>query len=454
MTDQQRGDCLGVEGHPVLQTPSMDALAHNGTRFGRCYSTCPVCIPARRSLMSGQFPATHGMVGYRDGMDWDAPTTMPQALADAGYQTAIVGRSMHLHPGRKRYGFQEMTVHGLSGSDYEQWLEHHAPASVGAYNGTGVMHNDSTARPWHLDETLHTTNWTVREALRFLDRRDPSCPFFLIASFLAPHPPLVPPQCYYDRYMQMDLPDPVYGDWASPPDKRTGDTVAPTRIHLQGERLRQARAAYFGLINHIDDQIRLLLNPVTGIQKMTGNNTVVLFTSDHGEMLGDHYMWRKSQPYEPSARVPLLVSAPPKFGFASGHVVDAPVCLEDIMPTVLDVAGVAIPSTCEGRSLLPFIRGEGQPWREFVHIEYSGNCHALTDGREKFIWLAGNGSEQFFDLTADPTECRNLIADPSRQSRIAEWRGRLVKHLKDRPEGFSDGQALIPGRPYPTMIVR
>jgi len=452
MTDQQRGDCLGIEGHPVLLTPNMDGIARRGARFSRAYATCPSCIAARRSLLSGQFPRTHGMVGYRDGVEWDAPPTLPGVLRAAGYHTCLVGRSMHQHPPRKRYGFDHMVLHGWD-SDYGEWLERNAPEGAGSYYAAGVMHNDWTARPWHLDESLHQTNWTVAEALRFLRRRDPSCPFFLVVSFIAPHPPLVPPAFYMERYLRTGVPEPVIGDWATPPTEAEREQdPSGGKVALSGEALLSCRAAYYGLINHVDDQIRRLLNPVDGIDRQTGGNTVVLLTSDHGEMLGDHYLWRKSVPYEPSARVPLLVRAPERFGLRRGAVVDRPVCLEDIMPTLLEMAGVEIPQTVEGRSLLPLMRGEDAAWRPHLHIEHAPLHHTLTDGRQKYIWHALDGREQLFDLSADPGERRDLAADAGQAPALSRWRSILIRELQGRPEGFTDGERLIPGRPYPPVM--
>lgn len=454
MTDQQRGDCLGIEGHPALQTPNMDYLATSGARFARAYSTCPSCIAARRSLMTGQHPQTHGMVGYHDFLEWDAPPTLPGMLSQAGYQTQIVGRSMHLHPRRKRYGFDHMTLlDHRNPSEYTDFLKRNQVESAGGLYGTGVMHNDWTAHPWHMDEALHPTNWTVHEALRFLERRDPSCPFFLVVSFIAPHPPLVPPAFYLDRYLRMDLPDPVIGDWAMPPKEGgKGVEVAAANVELKGEALRCARAGYYGLINHVDDQVRRFLNPVTGIQRMFGDNTIVLLTSDHGEMLGDHYLWRKSLAYEPAARIPLLIRAPKRYGLGAGKVIKHPVCLEDVMPTLLDFAGIDVPETVEGRSLLPLLRDEGCPWREHLHIEHSPRQHGLTDGHKKFIWDSQNGGEQFFDLANDPTECRNLAELSQFDGEVSQWRQRLIEKLAQRPEGFTDGDRLIPGRKYPAVI--
>jgi len=433
-------------------TPNMDHIAGAGVRFSRCYSTCPSCIAARRSLLSGQFPSTHGMMGYRDKVEWDAPPTLPGVLRQAGYQTCIVGRNMHQFPPRKRYGFDHMVIHGLENSDYDEWLARVAPPGAGGYYGTGVMHNDWTARPWHMEESFHQTNWTVNEALNFLRKRDPSVPFFLVVSFIAPHPPLIPPAFYLERYLRLTLPEPVVGGWAAPPPHGgLGDDVSAARIHLRGEALRSCLAGYYGLINHVDDQIRRLLNPVNGIQRETGANTVVLLTSDHGEMLGDHHLFRKSLPYEGAARIPLLLSAPARFGIKPRTVCDQPVCLEDIMPTLLDMAGAPTPATVEGRSLLPLMRGEAPSWRPWLHIEHSPSHHCLTDGREKYIWFVPDGREQFFDLTTDPRERRDLAADPRAAARVAEWRRRMIEELRPRPEGFSDGVRLIPGRPYPAV---
>jgi arylsulfatase A-like enzyme len=461
MTDQQRGDCLGIEDHPVLLTPSMDEIGGSGVRFRRAYSTCPVCIPARRSLLSGQFPSTHGVVGYEDGQEWDPARSLPTVLRNAGYHTYLAGRDMHQYPVRKRYGYDHMVVL----NDYRRWLERkvdvdtYSPEGgmMGDYYATGVMNNDWTARPWHLDESLHHTNWTVNEAMRFLQTRDTTCPYFLTVSFLAPHPPLVPPACYMDRYLHEELPAPAIGDWASPPE-HDGKGCDPEsyRVNLHGLALKNARAGYYGMINHIDDQIRRLLNPINGVDR---ENTIIIFTSDHGEMLGDHYRFRKTAPYEGSARIPFLISAPQQFGLKQRLVVEEPVCLEDIMPTVLDMIGEAPVPGVDGKSVLPLMRGEPTSWREYLHLEHSEleeaddiGHHTLTDGQEKFIWFTRTGREQFFDLRIDPHELRDLIAAPESKERVKHWRQRLIAELKDRPEGFTDGSKLLPNRPYPPVM--
>jgi len=450
-TEHHRGDCLGCEGHPVLLTPNMDNIARRGVRFSRFYSACPSCIPSRRSILTGQDPQTHGMVGYREGLEWDGVATLPGVLRDSGYQTVHIGRSMHQYPPRKRYGFEHMEI----GEDYLEWLrDQHPRHGIDDWFGGGVMHNDWTVHPWHLDEDLHQTNWTVERASRFMETRDPSRPFFLSLGFIAAHPPFQPPPFYLDRYLRARLPDPVIGDWAVPPrpeELGNEDYVSAHRIKLPAEAQRCMQAAYFGLLNHVDDQLRRLINPVKGIRHC--DDTIIILTSDHGEMLGDHYLFRKSVAYEGSARVPFLISAPPAFGIRKGLIVHAPTTHADIMPTLLDMLDMDIPDSVDGLSLYPLLRGERpSAWRDALHIEHSPHHQCLTDGREKYIWEPSDGREHLFDLTVDPGERHDLAQDADAAGRLASWRERLIVRLRDRPEGFVQNGRLVPGRPYGPVI--
>jgi arylsulfatase A-like enzyme len=449
ITEQHRGDCVGYENHPVLLTPNMDSIAHNGVRFGRFYSACPSCISARRSMLAGQLPQTHGLVGYQEGLVWDAPT-LPSVLRDHGYQTHLVGRSMHQFPARNRHGYEAMEIAcHTEDSDYDEYLRTHGPSGQTGWYGGGVMHNDWTAHPWHMDEHLHQTNWTVERALHFLRRRDPTCPFFLTVSFIGAHPPLQPPAFYLERYLRTGVPERAIGDWATPPGSGETDLVAPHYVDLQGEALLSARAAYYGLINHIDDQLRRLLNPVVGL---TTRDTIVVFTSDHGELLGDHYLWRKGHPLEASARVPFAIAGPDSLGLQRQAKVDLPCTHADIMPTLLELAEVPIPDTVDGRSLVPLLRGERTAWRDVLHIEHSGFEHALTNGHEKYLWNPRTGRELLFDLDSDPQECRDLSTGKAMAAQMAAWRQRLVEQLSERPEEFTANGQLVPGRPCPAAL--
>jgi arylsulfatase len=450
-TEHHRGDSLGCENHPVLLTPNMDTIAYKGARFTRFYTACPSCIATRKSILVGQLPQTHGMVGYRDGLEWDGIPTLPGILRANGYQTVHLGRSMHQYPPRKRYGFDHMETN----LDYNEWLRDndHTYHGVNDWFSGGVMHNDWTVHPWHFDEAAHQTNWTIERALHFMQTRDPSCPFFMSLGFISAHPPFQPPPFYFERYLRTGVPDAYIGDWAKPPQPNElgdEDLVSANRINLPPEAFRAMRAAYYGLLNHVDDQLRRLINPVTGLRH---DNTIIIFTSDHGEMLGDHYRFRKYVAYEGSARVPFLFCAPPRFGINKMSIIDAPSTHADIMPTILDMLRIAIPESVDGLSLYPWLRGEKpENWREFLHIEHAPYHHGLTDGRDKYIWNPGDGNEQLFDLTADPHELHDRAADKDAAERLRFWRERLMARLEKRPEGFVENGKLVPGKPYPPII--
>jgi arylsulfatase A-like enzyme len=417
----------------------------SGLRFNHAYSECPVCIPARRSLMSGRRPASHGVTMNYD--TWLEGPTLPGELTRAGYQTHLVGK-LHLWPHRKMYGFMsEDWSDGMShGGDYADWLRAQGVDGPGVDMPPGANVNSWLARPFHLDERLHFSHWCVDKALEFLQRRDPTTPFFLKVSFHQPHAPCTPPKVYWDRYINMDLGEPYVGEWArvfeEPP---LGQPVCSWRTMLSPAQLKQFRAGYYGCVNQIDDEVGRLLARIP-------RNTVVVFTSDHGEMLGDHQWIRKRGALEPSARIPFLMRFPQGMGIPQERVCEAPVQLMDIMPTLLDAAGAPIPDTVEGASLLPHLRGQAS-WREYVHGEcaevptLNSGMQYVTDGKRKFIWHPGAGTageDLFFDLEKDPREMENLAGAPERREEIAVWRKRLIEKLEGRPEGFVREGKLVP----------
>jgi len=458
MTDQQRGDCLGCAGQPVVETPNLDELAADGVRFSAAYCAVPSCIPARACLITGQTPWHVGILGMGEGqtpMRSDYPHTLPGELARAGYHTELVGK-MHFHPQRALNGFHHTVLDederpGFK-SDYQIWFEANRPVEC-AMREHGIGWNSMIARPFHLPEYLHPTNWTVRESIKFLERRDPTRPFFLCTSFMRPHSPYDPPAVYWDMYVNRDLPGPFRGDWSEvhnvPQDAVRVDAWRGRRSDLEVHR---ARAGYYGSITHIDHQVGFLLEHLRGLGLY--DETLIVFTSDHGDMLGDHYLWRKTYPYEPSARIPLIVKFPKSLGVPAGRVSDRVVELRDIMPTALEVAGVEVPETVDGESLLRVARDPRSPWREYLHGEHC-TCYSpvtehqyVTDGKRKYIWFPRTGQEQFFDIESDPTESRNLVSDPARRAEVALWRERLVRELQSRNAGLvRDGHLVRQDRP-------
>ena len=473
MTDQHRGDCLGCDGNPVIETPYLDELAANGTRFTAAYTACPSCIPARASLMTGMDQWHTGVLGMgrsRSNMTTAYAHTLPGELAAAGYHTQGIGK-MHFHPQRALYGFHN-TIIDESGrmpdSDYRRWFEAHKDGPYG-YRDHSIDWNSWMGRPSHLPEHLHPTWWTAQQGIEWLSRRDPEKPFFLKVSFARPHSPYDPPQAYYDMYRDREMPPPYLGDWCGMHDLDLDDTNA-WRSHRSDREIQRARACYYGNVTFIDHQIGRLIYELRREAPEVWRNTLIIFTSDHGDMLGDHHLWRKTYAYEGSARIPMTVRPPLTWDCPRGQVRDEVVELRDVMPTFLEAAGVAIPETVDGMSMMPLVGGDildppagpgspgpreassrvtGANWRECLLGEHDW-CYSheqanyyLTDGRYKYIWFPYLGTEQLFDRAVDPGEEHDLAPDPAGAEQLARWRQVMVDELAARDCGLvADGKLV------------
>jgi arylsulfatase A-like enzyme len=459
MPDQMRGDAVSALGHPVVRTPELDRLAGEGVLFRRAYATVPSCIPARYAFLTGLYPQTSGVVGYTRNTKPLATQPFPELLADAGYATVLVGRNMHQPEASGDCGYEKRILGStyVERDAYDLFLREAAPQTGGIrklVETMGVSFNHWQAKPWPLADELHPTEWTMAESREVVRETEADRPLFLTASFYAPHPPLFAPKTFHDAYAARDLPEPARGDWVEWDQLSPEGDGAGHRVRLQGEALRAAQAGYFGLIEHLDAQMAALIRDFKARSENAGRPWVIVFTSDHGEMLGDHGYFRKCQPYEGSANVPLVITGSPELGFEPGTRIDRPVCLEDLMPTVLALAGLETPDHVDGVNLVPSLRGEPQTIRDWLHFEHAPiysekqGFHALTDGRFKYIWRPVDGAEQLFDLDTDPHELKDLAPDPAHRDRLGAWRARLVRRLSDRPEGFVRDGALVAGRPY------
>ncbi|WP_127582923.1 arylsulfatase [Paenibacillus koleovorans] len=464
MTDQHRGDAAGCYGNPVLETPYIDWLASRGTLFTSAYSPSPSCIPARACLLTGMDPWNTGILGTGNGqgpMGVGFEHTLPGELSKAGYHTHGIG-NLHFFPQRSLNGFHSTQLdeegRGDPGfvSDYREWFEDN---KTGDYDivDHGLDWNSWIARPYHAPEFIHPTNWTVNESIRFLKRRDPSKPFFLKTSFTRPHSPYDALPYYFDLYMSKSLPRPYVGDWSAIHDV-PADAVKPDawRGKRSEEEIRRARAGYYGSISQIDHQIGRLMMFMRRTDLL--RNTIVIFTSDHGDMLGDHHLWRKTYAYEGSARIPMIICLPESHEGSIRKHVDLPVTLQDIMPTLLDALGLDIPASVDGMSMMNLIRGNRTAWREYVHGEHS-TCYSeeqemqyVTDGKWKYIWFPRLGTEQLFHLSDDPEECRNLIEEPEHQAQKQIWQIRLMEILGSRNRGLVEEGELICQRGKPPIV--
>jgi arylsulfatase A-like enzyme len=268
-------------------------------------------------------------------------------------------------------------------------------------------------------------------------------------SLFDPHPPIAPPASYYDRYIQRQIPPPPVGDWADPWDTpQRGLRTDSWRMRLDPQQMRCAQAGYYATVNFVDDQVGRLYQFLVRNQL---RNTWILFTSDHGEMLGDHNLFRKCWAYEGSARVPFLLTHVGWRGEPREIVSDDPVGLQDVMPTLLDIAGAPIPESCTGSSLLPVLHGGATPVRDVLHGEHAGQyeyedgMHYLVSRRYKYVWYSQRPCEHLFDLQEDPGELHDLSREADGEQRLQPWRDRLVRILQDRPEGFVQNGELVRG---------
>jgi len=457
MPDQMRGDCLSILGHRAVRTAQMDSLAKQGALFRRAYTTVSSCIPARYGLLTGLHPQTSGVVGFA-AKPFQTPP-LGELLGKVGYATVLVGRNMHQPSASGSVGYQKRVLGStyVNNDEYDKFLRRMAPETGGIkklVKHIGVTYNHWQAKPWPLADNLHPTAWVVAESRKALAEAPDNKPLFLTTSFYAPHPPLFPPKKHFDACAKRKLPAPARGDWVDWKSLTTKGDRAGHRVLLEGEKLLASQAGYFGLIEHIDTEIAPLIREFKARSEKARRPWVIAVIADHGEMLGDHGYFRKCEPYEGSANIPFIICGAPALGFKPALRINQPVCLEDIMPTLLSLAGTKSPSRVDGVDLTPTLRGEKQAIRQWLHFEHAPcysqaqSYHALTDGRFKYIWRPLDGREHLFDLEKDPTETRDLSNDATGREVLAKWRKILVKRLANRPEGFVKDGKLIAGRRY------
>lgn len=462
MADQHRWDCMGAYGNKIIRTPHMDRLAREGVTFDCAYSSTPSCTPARSALMTGRSPWGHGMLGYSSIATNPYSTEKATALSQAGYYTTSVGKN-HYYPITNPHGYQHLVSDehcsywfhnrqpGKEQSseprcDYESWFWSQMPDKDP--HATGLGWNDRTGKPFVLPEEMHATHWTGTTAVRFLEQYDREEPFFLKVSFIRPHSPYDPPERFFHMYEEAELPRAQSGSWASKYEPHASDRDDLWHGKFSDAEIRNSRQGYYGAVTFVDEQIGRILHTLE--ERGLLDNTMIVYFSDHGDMLGDQNMWRKSYAYEQSARIPMLLRpAKTQTLKVAGKRIAEPVEIRDLLPTFLDVAGSPTPSDVEGKSLLPLIRGEGE-WRDYIDLEhditYSPTNHwtALSDGKWKYIFHCYDGSEQLFHLSVDRYELNDLASVATYSDQLALWRGRMVKHLEVRgPRWVRDGKPAI-----------
>ncbi|PCJ52410.1 MAG: arylsulfatase [Planctomycetota bacterium] len=456
--DQWRADCLSILGHPVVHTPYLDQLATQGVLFTNAYCATPSCIASRASLMTGLTQTSHGRIGYKDGVPWDYKTTLAGEFTKGGYQTQAVGK-MHVYPNRNRIGFENVILHdgflhfarknGQYGlyDDYSAWLEEQTSYKAG-YFDHGISCNSYVARPWDKEEYLHPTNYVTSQSIDFLRKRDPTKPFFLYMSYHRPHPPYDPPSWAFDQYINEDMPEPNVGDWS---DKFAylRNEHSPVAIYdeVDSRTLKRAKAGYYGHMTHIDHQINRFVESLKEYD--VDKNTYIVFTSDHGELMGDHNFFRKMVPFEGSAKVPLIISGPIDSKIKRRSQCNELIEMRDIMPTLLDCAGLEIPDVVEGKSLLANAKGAENHLRDYIHGEHTAGPQSsfqwIRSKQYKYLWESGLGIECLFDLEKDPKELNDLSDQKEFSDIFSNHQQLLINELEDRKEGFVKNKKLVTG---------
>ena len=447
MSDQHRADAMGCEGHAVVRTPALDAIAAHGCRFTRAYTTSPLCMPARASLAVGRYNHNHGMVGNLPCAirAEERRRSLGLALQRAGYVTAFVGKH-HLLPQvqgydmrraagvlQREFGFAHLVqVLGKFGSMRADcdWTSHLRDLGLLEVHRADYRERKRQpvyyAKPSPLPRDEQCDSFTGRKAVEWLASA-PAQPFFLWASFPGPHDPWDAPGEYGAMYDPADIPPPIAWNDAfegKPPQQR-GRSEFEGLLALEEAAVQPMAAQYYGLVSNIDDWCGRIVAALEAGGAL--RNTVIVYTSDHGEMLGDHRLVNKSIFYEGAARIPLLLADYREA--AVGAVCAAPVEIVDAYRTALALAAVAPPQGTFGDDLAALARGEANGDDDAAFSEL-GSARMVRAGRWKYVHdPAFGGPRELYDLEADPEELRNLVRDPAGQSAAEEMRIRMLDWL-------------------------
>ena len=418
MTDQQRWDTIKAAGAEFMHTPHMDRLAAGGRLYKNAYSPNPICMPARHNLLTG-LPARYH--GYPDncwgfGMPPGLPT-FPEILSDNGYETRTIGKN-HFYPPRRHNGYLNMELMQEVPAFREQddYLIYLKEQGLGHIKNIHGVRNLLYMVPQQsqIPDEHHGTTWVADRAIDFIDTNKGRHPWMLKLGWIAPHPPFDVPPEYADLYKDADLPEAYESETETSPlaeeNKLLGDI--PDKSYL-----RRMRELYYAAVSHIDSNLGRIIESLEESGQL--DNTMIILTSDHGEMLGDHGTYQKWLPYDSCSKIPMIIHFPGRV--KAGMINDELVDLNDLYPTILDAAELDYPGDHElpGESL---ISETAEKDREYQYVEYStGNRRwiSLRDKQYKYNYYFGGGREELFNLKNDPGECRNLMVLPMNEELIS-----------------------------------
>ena len=487
LCDELRADALGCAGNPIVQTPNIDRLASEGTRFSQCFVTQPTCTPSRASILTGCYPSAlrTRMVGCTTPED---PRFLPRALSAAGYRRASIGK-MHLVPQAAEpealaralasadgtyYGFQEVDLvngHGSRcfGNRYTGWLRERVPDLEALQAQPAPYDKGVNCWRWNLPADVHSSHYIAERAVDFLESAS-DAPFFLQVSFPDPHYPFTAPEPWAGLYDPADMPPPippvaksldmpelhglVYHGLQTTASEggRPRDRVIGTPPHnyatYDEDDWRQVKAIYYGMVSLVDHSIGRILDAVD--RAGMNDHTLIVFVSDHGDYLGDHGMYGKGLPYDSALRTPLIYRGA---GVAAGQTISSIESTLDIAPTLLDFAGAAEPEGIQGCSLRQRLSGADGHSRDAALVENDDDFAALRmrtliTPRWRLTYYLGQDWGELIDRERDPAEMRNLWHDPAQ----AEVKQRLLVQLLEELAASIDmrnGRRQQPSAPVP-----
>lgn len=477
MTDQQRFDSIAALGAGWMRTPNLDRLVREGVSFNNCFVNSPVCVTARASLFAGKYPHKTGV--FHNFQPWEP--TWVKWLADAGYHCVNIGK-MHINPYQAMGGFHQRFV--VENKDRPLFLDEHARAFYDEWDKALKSHNivkpsrynryakdpDAYEKAvgcflWEDDEQLHSDFFVGNTAKWWLEDRKAETPLFLQIGFPGPHPPYDPSARYLAMYENADIPVPELTEAELARQPKAQEALRQNMIDFNFDSIRwkrlpsrddllKIRRHYAANVTMIDDKIGELIATLEA--KGDLENTIVIFTSDHADALGDHGHIQKWTMYDTVLRVPLIFWAP-GMGLKPASV-DTPMELMDVAPTILEACGIEVPGDWDAQSLWPTLTdgtppGDGIVYAELArdHIQTGAEFIVMRrDADWKIVWYAGEDDGELYDLRADPDERDNLWFDP----RHAERRDRWIDEIKDRAVlGMLKGRQVElpkPQQPMPT----
>lgn len=441
MADQLAAPAVGCYGNDVVKTPSMDRLAAEGVLFENYYCNIPICCPSRASMVSGRLGARLRMFDNGTELPASIPTFMHH-LRKGGYETVLSGK-MHFVGPDQHHGFEQRLTTDIYPSSFG-WTKDWASPGTPAYAMIGHLKH-AGPYPWTeqliYDEEVH---YRALEQLRayggYSATRTPreDRPWFLCVSYTHPHdPPYITPEWWnlYDED-EIDMPaeSPHPDEPLHPVDRWLMEYLGLHEVELSEEDVRRSRLGYYAMTSYFDSRVGQLVDE---LEKMgLRENTIVIVTSDHGDMVGEHGMWFKRTFYEWSARVPFIVSAPERY--PQGRCVSEVSSLVDLFPTLLDMAGLPPAENIDGHSAARLLTGDDPDWKDEAVIDFTsaGAIHpwrAVRQGRYKYVSVH-TADPLLFDLENDPDEWHNLAGKPE----VAD----IEASLRQRVEEEWDGAAI------------